>query len=81
VHALLFDEAGLPIAQMTVNAKIVELFQNALYQRAAEHAEAGAGFQFTEEQCPGHVASKKDPKVCGLCGTHIDSMRPPDGGE
>lgn len=30
----------------------------------------------TEENCFGHVASKNDPKVCGLCGTHIDSLRP-----
>ena len=32
----------------------------------------------TEEACPGHVASHGDPKVCGRCGTHIDSLRPPD---
>lgn len=30
----------------------------------------------SEENCPGHVASEHDPKVCGLCGTHIDSLRP-----
>lgn len=34
------------------------------------------GFRFEEEACPGHVASKNDPKVCGLCGTHVDSLRP-----
>jgi hypothetical protein len=32
----------------------------------------------TEENCPGHVASARDPKICGRCGTHIDSMRPDD---
>lgn len=32
----------------------------------------------TEENCPGHVASENDPKVCGRCGTHIDSLRPPE---
>lgn len=31
-----------------------------------------------EENCPGHVASANDPKVCGRCGTHIDSLRPPE---
>lgn len=36
-------------------------------------------FQFSEEACPGHVASDGDPKVCGRCGLHIDSMRPDDG--
>lgn len=30
-----------------------------------------------EEQrwCPGHVASHKNPKVCGRCGIHIDELR------
>jgi hypothetical protein len=30
-----------------------------------------------EQSCPGHVASD-DPKVCRRCGTHIDSLRPPE---
>lgn len=34
---------------------------------------------YTEETCPGHVASKGDPKVCGRCGVHIDSLRPDNG--
>lgn len=34
--------------------------------------------EFTEEECPGHVASVLDPKVCGRCGIHIDSLRPDD---
>lgn len=25
--------------------------------------------------CPGHVASKGDPKVCAFCGVHIDTLR------
>lgn len=29
----------------------------------------------SEEACPGHVASDIDPKVCGQCGVHIDSLR------
>lgn len=33
---------------------------------------------FTEQHCPGHVASMADPKVCGKCGVHIDSLRPPE---
>ena len=33
---------------------------------------------FDEQDCPGHVASNDDPKVCGRCGTHIDSLRPPE---
>lgn len=31
---------------------------------------------YSEENCPGHVASKYDGKVCGRCGVHIDSLRP-----
>lgn len=34
-----------------------------------------------EQSCPGHVASKDDPKVCGRCGVHIDSLRPDNEGE
>lgn len=34
----------------------------------------GDGLQFMEQDCPGHVASD-DPKICRLCGTHIDSLR------
>lgn len=30
----------------------------------------------SEENCPGHVASDADPKICAHCGTHIDSLRP-----
>jgi hypothetical protein len=31
-----------------------------------------------DESCPGHVASRSDPKICGLCGLHIDSLLPDD---
>lgn len=33
-------------------------------------------YPFDEQTCPGHIASESDPKVCGRCGTHIDSLRP-----
>ncbi|HEV7345746.1 MAG TPA: hypothetical protein VGN60_08980 [Devosia sp.] len=26
--------------------------------------------------CPGHVASESDPRVCKHCSTHIDELRP-----
>lgn len=29
-----------------------------------------------EEDCPGHVASDVDAKICARCGVHIDSLRP-----
>lgn len=32
----------------------------------------------SEDDCPGHVASDYNPKVCKHCGTHIDSLRPPE---
>jgi hypothetical protein len=34
------------------------------------------GFTHTENTCPGHIASAWDSKVCGLCGVHINSLRP-----
>lgn len=33
---------------------------------------------FSEEDCPFHTSSDDDPKVCGRCGVHIDSLRPPE---
>ena len=30
---------------------------------------------YGEDECPNHVASATDPKVCGRCGIHIDSLR------
>ncbi|MGY3588062.1 hypothetical protein [Bradyrhizobium sp. USDA 4350] len=38
---------------------------------------ADLGARVDEDDCPGHVASDADPKVCGRCGVHIDSLRPP----
>jgi hypothetical protein len=32
--------------------------------------------QVSEQDCSGHVASAHDPKICGRCGVHIDSLRP-----
>jgi hypothetical protein len=50
---------------------------------AIEEAEARGTrhFHYDEEACPGHVASRFDRKVCGLCGIHIDSLRPPEDDE
>jgi len=31
---------------------------------------------YGEDECPYHTASESDPKVCGRCGIHIDSLRP-----
>jgi hypothetical protein len=28
-----------------------------------------------EQNCPGHVASDSNPKLCGRCGCHIDDLR------
>ena len=48
--------------------------QVALYETVAEGPLA-------EEDCTGHIASAHDPKICGICGVHIDSLRPPEGTE
>jgi hypothetical protein len=32
-------------------------------------------FHYDDDGCPGHVASRFDTKICGLCGLHIDSLR------
>lgn len=37
---------------------------------------ASAKRDFEEENCPGHIASAEDPKMCDRCGVHIDSLRP-----
>lgn len=33
-------------------------------------------YKYTEDSCPGHVASLTDNKICAHCGIHIDSLRP-----
>lgn len=33
-------------------------------------------YEYEENECPGHLASKDDRKVCVHCGVHIDSLRP-----
>lgn len=37
-----------------------------------------AQLQWSEENCPGHVAWSVNPKICANCGVHIDSLRPPE---
>lgn len=39
-------------------------------------------YAYTEDNCPGHVASQTDPKICGRCGVHSSSLDPgePDAG-
>jgi len=31
---------------------------------------------YEEDDCPGHVASATNSKVCQNCGVHVDSFRP-----
>lgn len=33
---------------------------------------------WTEETCPGHVASNSDSQTCDRCGVHINELRPFD---
>lgn len=42
--------------------------------------EIGSPPAFGQDDCPGHVASHSDAKVCGRCGVHIDSLSPDDDG-
>lgn len=39
----------------------------------------GGFYPFTEENCTGHVASPGNSKICGLCGVHVDELRPDEG--
>lgn len=41
----------------------------------AQHKQEAA---MQENDCPGHVASANNPKICARCGVHIDSLRPPE---
>jgi hypothetical protein len=54
------------------------LVLDAMEGRALAAEERLRAAQFTEEACPGHVASPGDPKVCARCGVHIDTFRPDD---
>lgn len=33
-------------------------------------------YPYSEENCPNHIADPEDRKRCGLCGIHIDELRP-----
>lgn len=33
---------------------------------------------YSENECPGHVASQIDPRICGRCGVHVGDLRPED---
>lgn len=33
-------------------------------------------YPYREEECPGHIASEGNVKVCARCGVHIDDFRP-----
>lgn len=35
-------------------------------------------YDYDEEDCPGHVGGMNNPKICINCGTHVDSLRPPE---
>lgn len=30
------------------------------------------------DDCPEHVAHRRNPKICGRCGEHIDDLREDD---
>ena len=38
-------------------------------------------YDYDEQSCPNHIASENNIKVCARCGTHIDSLRPPEDDE
>jgi hypothetical protein len=42
---------------------------------------ASRKYPYEEQDCPGHIEGVDDPKICDNCGTHIDSLRPPDDDE
>jgi hypothetical protein len=50
--------------------------QAATAEGCAGGGDRGTKRDFKEEDCPGHVASADNPKVCDRCGVHIDSLRP-----
>jgi hypothetical protein len=46
-------------------------------QEQQDAVQAGTlDFKDGEWQCAGHVASERNPKICGRCGVHIDELRP-----
>lgn len=38
----------------------------------------GGFYPYTDENCPNHVASPENRKVCAMCGIHVDELRPPE---
>lgn len=68
------DDAVDALQFTFANGRIVQWSETGLRIGMAEPAR-----RYTEENCPGHVASANDRKVCRRCGVHIDSFRPDDG--
>lgn len=38
----------------------------------------GGFYPHSTDTCPSHVATPGNAKICGLCGLHIDELRPSD---
>jgi hypothetical protein len=40
-----------------------------------DDADKARDYEYTESNCPGHVASPGNSKICDRCGVHVDAMR------
>jgi hypothetical protein len=73
-----WDGGGSPrsveVTETPVYAEGAELLDEV--RKDFESAEVEPVYHHTEDNCPNHVASAGDAKVCGRCGTHINSLRP-----
>lgn len=72
VHLLDFSDADCREAAHHLRARAWDIYESI----GLERINALAFFEYDEEDCPGHVAWERNPKVCGRCGVHIDSLRP-----
>ncbi|WP_054310000.1 hypothetical protein [Mesorhizobium sp. 1M-11] len=83
IHELMTDRADLAKTYAADGAfHSAARILSDLAEKVQEHADycdaclAEMMARVPEEDCPGHVSSIMDPKVCGRCGTHVDSLRP-----
>jgi len=66
--------ASKPLATGTAEQRKNERWRAVV--RAVRAEVLAASKKIAPEDCPGHVASQLDVKICAICGIHVDELRP-----
>lgn len=79
VAVSIYRQQSIPLCKEIMSAECHDLFDKAMHLvDLIAQIDCALVVIAKPEDCPGHVASEYNPKICGRCGVHIDSLRPPD---